>query len=120
MLTNAKVGDVLVVGYHNFGYDRLETVTRVTRMRVFCGGISYTRSGVTRPKNYGATFHAKIASPADIARIHEESERREYIRVICDAANPTVLQRLDTLTLRRLVHLLKTTETKEVSCNDKP
>jgi len=79
MLTDAKVGDVLLVGGSN---PYLSTVTKTTKTLVCCGSTKFNRQGRLTPRQKWDYTHARIATEIDVAQVKEEIHRRQCINVI--------------------------------------
>jgi hypothetical protein len=108
-LTNAKVGDVLLVGQQHGS--RLETVDRTTKTLVYCGTTKFNRRGDRSPRTRWDYTHARIATVEDIAEVEEETRRRQCIHaILAKCENVNILRKMATAKLVRLVAVLEEKE----------
>lgn len=105
MLTNAKVGDILLATNRLYGNDLL-TVTRVTKTQVICDKLRFTRRG----RRVGeSSFHktwAHIVTDAELEELKDEYTRRRCINGILAQCSRDNLIRMTTNDLRRIQTLL--------------
>ena len=106
MLTNAKVGDTLLIRSPHNSF--LATVDRTTKTSVFCGARKFNRHGYEVPREKWHGVWAKIASAEDIAAAQEKDRRDRCIHVILEWNNK--LRELVTEKLERLAAILEDTD----------
>jgi hypothetical protein len=107
-LTNTKAGDLLLVERQHDEY--LTKVDRTTATFVFCGAVKFNRQGHPVPRQRWDYTHARIATKEDIAKVKEETRRRQCISVIlAKCQNVNELRKMSTEKLVRLSVILETT-----------
>ena len=110
-LRDAKAGDTLLLSNGLYSPTLLE-VERTTKTRVFTttGGV-YDRRGHSFPHQRWDTNHVRIATPEDIAEVHEETRRHQCIKaILAKCENVNILRKMATAKLVRLVAVLEEKE----------
>lgn len=107
-LTNAKVGDVLLVERQHNAY--LTKVDRTTTTLVFCGMMRFNRRGAQSPRMQWDYTRARIATEEDVAKVKEATHRQQCIKAIIDMCqNVNTLRKMTTEKLEQLARVLEDT-----------